>query len=441
MQRPDDGLLGPWMTLSLVIGGMIGAGIFMLPVSLAPYGANAVIAWVISSIGALSLAYSLARLARRDGLGIQAYIERELGPTVGFVVTWAFWVSAWASNAALAIAAASGLARIVPSLASSTSIAWVAIGLIAFLAIVNALGARATGRLAILTVAIKILPLLAVILILGGTSGAGEPFEPLAAMPISFDSIAGATALTLFALLGFETATAPVDKVRHPGRNIPLAILAGTAFVAVLYLLSSTAVLLLLPAEVVATSVAPFADAIGRTWGEQAALLAAFGMAVSAFGALNGGVMIAGELSYSMAVRGDLPALLARTTRAGTPVLSQLIAAAIAIILVMLNMSRDTAGLFTFVILLSTCATLWLYLAGALAALKQRPGPVAMLVILIGIVFTAFAFYGSGWEANKWGLVLLAAGLVIRTVMRWLNSRATSPATAAVPAAPPGSAP
>ena len=434
--QTEKQLLGPWMTSALVVGGMIGAGIFMLPVSLAPYGANAIIAWVISSLGALSLAYSLARLARRDGLGIQAYIERELGPTIGFIVTWAFWVSAWASNAALAIAAAAGLARIVPSLAGSSSIAWVAISLIAFLAIINAMGARTTGRLAILTVAIKILPLFAVILIMGGKRVAGSPFEPLAALPLNFDNIAAATALTLFALLGFETATAPVDKVRNPGRTIPLAIMAGTAFVAILYLFSSTAVLLILPAGAVAASVAPFADAVGSAWGEQAALLAAFGMVVSAFGALNGGVMIAGELSYSMASRGDLPALLAKTTRSGTPVLSQMIAAGIAIILVMLNMGRDTAGLFTFVILLTTSATLWLYLAGAVAALKQRPSPGVASVVIVGIAFTAFAFYGVGREANLWGLTLLAAGFAIRTGMRALNSRAPILAAARAPAAP-----
>lgn len=99
----------------------------MLSVGLAPHGANAIVAWIISGIGALSPAYSLARLARRDGLGIQANIECELGPTIGFVVTWAFWVSVWVSNAALAIAAASGLARIVRSLANPARIAWLAI--------------------------------------------------------------------------------------------------------------------------------------------------------------------------------------------------------------------------------------------------------------------------------------------------------------------------
>lgn len=434
--RSAPQLLGPWMTMALVVGGMIGAGIFMLPVSLAPLGVNAVFGWLISSVGALALAYAFARLSRQDGLGIQAYIERELGATVGFAVTWAFLISVWAGNAALSIATASALARIMPALNDPSRIAWAAIGLIAFLTMVNAMGAKASGRLAVLTVAIKILPLLAVVLILGQRSASSQPFEALGTVPISFDAIATGAALTLFALTGFETATAPVGKVRDPARTIFRAIMIGTTFVAVLYLLSSTAVTLILPASQIPGSVAPFADAIGSAWGEGAALFAAFAIAVSAFGCLNGGVMIGGELGYSLALRGDIPRALAVTQRGNTPVVAQVTASIIAILLVIANMSRDTAGLFTFVILLATSATLWLYLAGALAALKQRPPAIAVLMILVGLIFTAFAFYGSGLEANAWGVVLLAAGLAIRVVMRWLNSHGSIPAAGPAPAAP-----
>ena len=110
-------LMGPWMTTALVVGAMIGAGIFVLPASLAPFGANAIIAWIVSGAGALAIAFALATLARRDGHGIQAYIERELGSWVGFFVAWAFWVSVWVSNAVLGLAAAAGLGRIAPALA------------------------------------------------------------------------------------------------------------------------------------------------------------------------------------------------------------------------------------------------------------------------------------------------------------------------------------
>ena len=102
------------------------------------------------------------------------------------------------------------------------------------------------------------------------------------------------------------------------------------------------------------------------------------------------------------------------------------------------NSSRTTAGLFQFVILLSTVAVLVVYLIGSLAALKLKPTPVAAAIITVGIGFALFAFYGSGLEANLWGLALLAAGLAVRTVMHRLNSSAATP-PAGAPAAPPGS--
>lgn len=436
--RDKAQLLGPWMTAALVVGGIIGSGIFMLPVTLAPLGPNAVAGWLVSGLGALCIAFALSRLVTADGEGLQAYIERGFGALAGFVVAWCFLVSTWAANAALAIAAASATSRVLPAFAEPGRVALLAVAFIGFLTAVNAAGARAMGRLAVLTTLLKLLPLLAVIVLVAVGAGQGRDFEPLAIVPLTLDNVAVAVALALFALTGFENALAPVGKVRDPARNIPRAMVVGTAFVAVLYLLSSSSVLILLPQSVVASSAAPFADALVTEWGEGAAILAALGMAVAAFGALNGGIMVAGEAGFSMASRGDLPAVLARTRGPNTPVASQLASSAIVVLLVLFNSSRTTAGLFQFVILLSTVAVLVVYLIGSMAALRLRPGPLAALPIVVGLGFALFAFYGSGLEASLWGLALLAAGLGIRTLMHRLNSSAAT-GPAAAQAAPPGS--
>src|ERR687890_1955215 len=101
---------------SVVIGSIIGAGIFVLPVSLAPLGWNAAIGWLVSGSGALCLAFALARLTQ-GGEGIQAHIEQALGRLVGFVAAWAFWCSVWTTNAFLALAAGAALTRVNPHLA------------------------------------------------------------------------------------------------------------------------------------------------------------------------------------------------------------------------------------------------------------------------------------------------------------------------------------
>jgi basic amino acid/polyamine antiporter, APA family len=430
--------IGIWLTSSVVVGTMIGAGIFLLPVSLAPLGANAVIGWILSALGAMAIGFALSRLVREEGGGIQSYIEAIFGPTVAFIATWAFWVSAWTAVAATAIATAAALARIFPILGDPWTIAIVAILATVIVQAVNARGVRAAGGLALVTVLIKILPLLAVMAVVLLRSGSGQDLSPLATTPVTVDNIAVAVTLTLFAMLGFEGATAPVGKVRNPTRTIPLAIVTGTTFVALLYLLASTSVSLILSPQATAASTSPFADALVANFGEAAALFAALAIAVAAFGGANNNLLIAGELGYSMALRGDLPGRLTRTDAANAPVISQLLASALTVILILLNSSKSTADLFTFVILLSTTSTLVLYLIGALAAWRRDTLILAKVVIALSIPFSLFAFYGAGIEANLWGLVLLIVGLAIRWLCRRINSSsATRPAAA--PAAPPGS--
>ncbi|MEO6255967.1 MAG: amino acid permease [Sphingomicrobium sp.] len=429
----DSQQMGLWMTTALVIGTIIGGAIFMLPVSLAPLGLNAVIGWVISGTGALCIVFGLAQISRFGGEGIQANIEREFGSTFGFLATWSFWVSNWVAQASVAIAVGSALTFIGPQFGGPGAVLPIAIGSVVLLTLVNAIGVRAAGGLSIVTVAIKILPLLAVIWLFVDRGASGAAYEPFAPAPITFANVATATALTFFALTGFEAATAPVCKIRDASRNIPRALIGGTAFVAVLYLIAGTSVQMLLPASLVAASPAPFADALVSHWGHGAASFAALGIAISAFGCLNCLILGTGELGYSMALRGDLPSVMTRTRGANTPIVAQLVGTGVTILLLLANSSRSTANLYTFIILLSTAAVIVVYLAGVLAAWKASPALGARAIFVVALLFIAFAIYGTGLEASLWCLVLLAAGLAIRTVMRRLNSRAANPATEAAP--------
>jgi APA family basic amino acid/polyamine antiporter len=430
--------MGIWMTSALVVGTIIGAGIFMLPVSLAPLGANALIGWLVSGLGVMCIVFALAQLSRLGGDGIQANIEREFGPTVAFLVAWSFWFSNWVAAASVAIGGASALSFI--GLASPSTVVPLAIACVAVLTAVNAIGVRAAGGLSIVTVAIKVLPLLGVIWVFGERGASGTAFEPLAPMPISFANIATATALTFFALTGFESATAPVGKVRDAGRTIPRALLGGTLFVLVLYLLAGTSIQMLLPADVVVNSSAPFADALVSRWGHGVASFAALTIAISAFGCLNGLILASGELGYSMALRGDLPTIVTRTRGANTPVVSQVLVAVLITLLLLANSSRSTANLYTFIILLSTAGIIVLYFVSALAAWKANSSTGARSIVVGAVLFSAFAAYGTGLEACLWGIALLAVGLIIRAAMRRFNSNAETNLPAVLnPVVPPES--
>jgi APA family basic amino acid/polyamine antiporter len=436
-QSNDDRKMGLWMTSGLVVGSMIGAGIFLLPAALAPLGYNAVIGWMVSLVGALTIAFALASLSRFGEGGIRSYIERAFGPTTAFLVTWALWWSNIGAQAALAIATASAGSRLLPAFGGTAGIVTVSVSSVVILTMVNLRGVRTSGGLSLLTVAIKILPLVAVVVVLAMRKASGVPFEAFAASPVTLPNIATATALTLFALTGFENAVAPVDKVRDPRRTIPRAILGGAVFVGMIYLGSSSAVMLLLPAEHITASPAPYADALVLQWGEGAALFAALAIAISAFGSLNSLIFGTGELAYAMGLRGDLPPMIARTGRDNIPYTAHAIGGGMTIFLILANSTKATASLFAFVLLLSTAAVLVVYVLGALAAWKENRSPAKRTIYAIALLFIAFAFYGAGMEADLWCLVLLAIGACVRVLMRAFNSRAGSILVAeAIPAAP-----
>src|SRR4029079_6981673 len=177
LETKRDEQLGIWMTSAVVVGSMIGAGIFLLPVALAPLGINAIPGWTISSAGALCIAFALAQLTRAGGAGIQAHIEHAFGPTVAYLVTWSFWTSNWAGNAGLAIAFAASLWWSSRGFGGPWFVIGAAIAAVVALTLVNASGVRSAGGLALVTVAIKLFPLLAVmiIMIIHGVRGAFQP--------------------------------------------------------------------------------------------------------------------------------------------------------------------------------------------------------------------------------------------------------------------------
>src|SRR3954447_7932434 len=169
-------MLGPWMTLALVIGGVVGSGIFYLPVALAPLGASVPIGWLISGVGVMAMAYCASRIVSPDGGGLQAYVEHELGPAAGFIVTWMTWNSSWIGVPAVALATAAALGRVFPGLAGhlvAQSLLFIVI-----LTVVNLRGIKAAGELNFVTVLIKVLPLIAVVVIAGMLGTGGGPIQP-----------------------------------------------------------------------------------------------------------------------------------------------------------------------------------------------------------------------------------------------------------------------
>jgi APA family basic amino acid/polyamine antiporter len=413
-------LLGPWMTLALVIGGVVGSGIFYLPVALAPLGGSVPIGWLISGIGVMALAYCASRIVSPDGGGLQAYVERELGPAPGFIVTWMTWSSSWIGVPAVALATGAALARVLPGLAPHlVALSYL---FIVALTLVNLRGIKAAGELNFVTVLIKILPLIAVVIIAAMLGATGGPLQPFDVPPPSFGNIATSSALCLWALTGFEFSMSPVGKIRDPERNLSRSLVIGVGAVALIYLLTTLSLSLVIPNAAIARAIAPFPDAIGRYWGEAPAMLAALAMAISAFGTLNVALLACGELLYSMGLRGDMPRIFASINRFNAPYAAQLASVALGFILLGLNAAKGTTQLFTYMTLLASNAVLYLYSTAAIAAAIKDKRLMTTAAAAIGLAFVAFAFYGSGLKAFLLSLGLALAGGVIFLARRpWIR--------------------
>ena len=424
-------MLGPWMTLALVISGVVGVGIFYLPIALAPLGGSVPVGWLISGIGVMSMAYCASRIVSPDGGGLQAYVENELGSGAGFLVTWMTWCSTCVGNPAVALAAAAGLATIVPGL--SGHLVLVASAFFVVLTLVNLRGIKAVGELAIVTVLIKVLPLIAVVVIAAILGASGSELQPIDVPPPSFGNIATASALCLFALTGFEFSLSPVGKIRNPERNLARALVIGLAGIAVSYLIVTLSLSLIMPNSAIAKSIAPFPETIGSYWGGAAGVLAALAMVVSAFGTLNASILACGEMLYSMSLRNDMPRYFSRTNRFNAPYAAQIASVALGFILLGLNEAKGTTQLFTFITLLAADAVLYLYSAAAIAAAIKDKRPSTTIACIIGLAFVLFAFYGSGLEAFLLSLALLATGGVLFFFRKPSTTRAREAAAAAPP--------
>jgi APA family basic amino acid/polyamine antiporter len=436
---PPQRVFGFWICLALVVGNMIGSGVYLIPGTLAPFGWNGVLGWLATIAGALCLAAVLGALSRAfpKAGGPYAYAREAFGPFAGFLIAWSYWASLWVGNVAVATGVVAPLTTIVPGLTPWSPVA--TMGLLWGITGLNCWGAGATGRLQLVTTILKFVPLLAVILIAGLVIGRGgaailPPLRPADLHLLGGTGISAAAAVTLWTFLGIESATIPAERVADPRRTIPRATLAGTAITGLVYLFACSSVALLLPAAEAAKSGAPIADFVARYWGPAAGTAMALFAAITAFGALNGWILLQGEVPWAMAKDGALPAWLAKLSRRGTPVRAHLVSSVLLTLVMTTTFARSLTELFKFLILLGTVASLVPYLVCALALLRLRARarmPATGAVILVAVLaalYSIWAILGAGNEAMGWGAALLASGAPVWLLMRKGRVGAAKPA-------------
>ena len=300
--------LGVFDTTMLVMGGIIGSGIFMNPSVVARVVHTPVLilgAWIIGGLVALAGGFIYAELAAclPDVGGQYAYLREAYHPRIAFLNGWALLlVTQTGGMAAVAVTFARYFLELT-HLPLSDSI--VASSALAVLTVVNCFGVRAGSTMQNILMLMKILAI--ALLVIAGVAVshiAGLPLLPIADQPASFNlftAIGASMIPVLFAYGGWQTACFVAGEVRNPEKNLPRGLLFGVAGVVVLYLAVNIVCLGVLGTDGLAATNTPASDVMRRALGGKGAAIIALGITISTLGFLSQGILTAPRVYFAMA--------------------------------------------------------------------------------------------------------------------------------------------
>ena len=423
--------IGLITTTSLVVGNMIGAGIFILPASLSTYGSISLLGWVFTATGALILAKIFSNfstiIVNKSG-GPYVYSKEGFGDFIGFLVAWGYWISIWISNAAIAIAIIGALSFFFPILETNSLLA-VSVGLsmIWFFTWINSKGIRTSGKIQVITTVLKILPLLFVI-IFGLFFFSSHNFPKLNLTGENdFTAFSLVAALTLYAFLGLESASIPVENIKNPSKIVPKATMLGTIISTCIYILGTVVLFGVLPVETLQNSPAPFAEAGQIIGGKYTGYFIALGAVISGMGALNGWILLLAQIPMAAAKDKIFPKIFKKNNKKGAPVLGLIIGSLLSSLVMLMNFSESLVTQFTFVVNLTVLACLVPYLfvsAAYIIVIIQKhthTNRILKTIILgfLGFVYSLWAIYGSTADVVFYGFLLLLLGIPFYVLMQW----------------------
>jgi len=400
--------------VSAVVNTVIGSGVFGLPSAVAALtGARSPAAVLLAGLGVFTIVLCVAELASRFETtgGPYLYARAAFGGTIGFHVGWLLVCTRILSGAAVLNVLAAYLATLVPWVGTPAGRACAMTATVALIAAINVRGVRQAAWTVNLFTVAKLLPL-ALLIVLGSVQLRGDVF---ATQRVAAPDWAGAVLLMVFAYGGFEMAVVTAGETKRPKEDTPFAVVAGMAVVTAVYCLTQLAVVGVLPHA--AASKAPVADALGVLLGAGGVALGGVAAVVSACGWLIGTALLLPRVMFSMAERGELPALLGRVHPSfRTPHVSIVASSLVALGLGLAGTFTQTATLSAIgrlVVLVVVCA--------AVVALRRRNGLPTGFTLPAGITFAVLGMVFSLWLlstrslAQAWSVFLIiAAGEAVR---------------------------
>lgn len=419
--------LGLFATVAIIVGQMIGSGIYMTPQGLAEITNPrvAILGMLITGLGTLFLALSFARLNNRNPVTGSAIVHTRdaFGRMPSFWVGWSYWCGCWTANGAIAVASVNYASYFFPSLAASRTLQMLAVlAIIWFYTLINIWGVKHAGNFNLILTVVKLLPILMFMVV------AALNFQPAYLNTVSDPSLGGmstlplAMAYCLWSYQGFEGASITAGEVKDQS-FIGKATVLSTILVMVLYILIITLAAGTMPQGDLAGSLSPLADIMHRlTGGYWAGALISLGGAISAFGCVGAWILSAGRVSYSLAQIDLLPEIFGRLDpKRGTPLNSLLINGVLMSVVMIFSYMNSSQNIYNFLVMLAVLPFLIFYLFGAaseivLAGREIKPfNWVNFLkntsISIIAFIYSLYTIYGSGIEYISYGFLLLLMGI------------------------------
>jgi basic amino acid/polyamine antiporter, APA family len=440
--------LGVSHASAVVVGTIIGSGIFLVPAEMMQAVGSAklvYLAWVVGGLLSFFGALTYAELGamRPQAGGEYVYVRDGYGPRAGFLYGWTWFVIAKPASIATVV---TGLVRIlgtfsVFSFFSATviskpfAVTWgqiIAISAAILISALNYIGVKKAGEFQLVFTVLKVVMILGIVAVcFGGGSGVGGGWANFAGtFAGAKGGVAGfmaALVAALWAYDGWNDLNMVAGEIKQPGRNIPIALIAGVAAVGALYMLMNAGVQYVLPANAIAASPRPASDAVALVLGRVGAGIVSAGMAISMLVGLNGTIMSGARVPYAMARDGYFFRALADVhPRFHTPSAALIVQALLSIALLLLG--ANFRQLFSLAIFAE-----WLFymIAGSTIFVFRRREPQAQrpyrmwgypvvpaVFIVVAAALLCYTFKND-WPNSGYGLLVILAGVPLFEYFRW----------------------
>ena len=409
----------------------MGSGIFLLPSSLANIGSIALLGWMVTALGAISLSLIFVRLRSLspDAIGLYGFAKAGLGSYVGSQLVYGYWVSIWIGNMAVALSAVGYLSHFFPVLQSGWNASITSALLIWLLSFINLRDIRFIGRFQVVTASCMFIPVIGVSIfgwfhfdsdtLLGGFNFTGKGNQ---------HAFSESLTITLWSFIGLESACNLAGHAKNPERDVPLATFMGTTIAALFYILSTTAMMGIVPAENLQASASPFSLVAQSIFGQWAGDAVSVVAVIACIGSLNGWILMHGQIACAASRDKLLPEFFGRLNRHGAPQHGLMVTSAGMSVMLFLTMEPSIQKHFEFIILIAVYLMLLGYFCAALSCLvlQRRQNkcrhPGWNLIIFLSFAYCIWGALGSGFQVFLYGSLLLLWG----GAMYWWIHRKTS---------------